>query len=529
MDMARQTVTVSQDWLMAKVGPVVLAVLSHFAVVCDAGSAEVPKDGGALRFGIFRDISTLNPFVGTRSIEHYVRTLIYESVTADKEKGVLPRLATSWEISKDSRDYTFHLRRGVRFHPPVSREMTAEDIKWSIEHTLDPKSGGYGRPDLEIIESVQVLDPHRLRVTLKRPSAAFLATLGSLQSFPVVPKGSLKPGEKPSRFPSGTGPYIMQEWQPGQEIRLQKFPSYWERGLPHIDTLILRPINDNDVRFTSVRTGDLDLAERVPPQYVERIRKGEMGDLRVTFAEYGGQRSLIFNVQKAPFDNVKLRQAIAYAIDKEEILRGAHWGIGKIVNQKMAPGSPWYFPIPERQRNNEKAKALLREAGYPGGLKFRMESSRLGTEELPVIKAQFKEAGIEMDFELMDSISYINRLRDGQFGFGTTGGDFSFDPDGTYYAYFHTDRSPEKVNHSNYSNPKVDRLLELGRTEMNPKKRMEIYRQAVEIIHDEVPVIHLFVTSYAFAYRPHVKGLVMDPQSHYYSLGTGIPHAWIDK
>lgn len=494
-----------------------------------ARSAETPKDGGTLTFGIFRDISTLNPFVATRSTEHYVRSLIYETLLDDKEKGVSPWLAESWQISKDGREYTFVLRKGVRFHPPESREVTAEDIKWAIDFALDPKSGAYGRSDLQIIESTQVLDSQRLRILLKNPSAAFLSTLGSLQSFPVVPKGSLKPGEKPAQFPPGTGPYIMQEWKPGQEIKFQKFTSYWQKGLPHIDTLILRPVNDNDVRFTSVRAGDLDLAERVPPHYVEKIQKGELGDMRVTFAEYGGQRSLIFNVQKPPFDNVKVRQAIAYAIDKEEILRGAYWGIGKIINQKMPPGSPWYFPMADRRRNIEKAKALLHEAGYPNGIKIKMESSKLGTDELPIVKAQLKEAGIDMDFELMDSISYIHRLERAQFGFGTTGGDFSFDPDGTYYAYFHTDRSSERINHSNYSNPKVDRLLELGRMEMNPKKRIEIYRQAVDLIYEDVPVIHLFLTSYVFVYRPKVKGLVMDPQSHYYSPGFGLPHAWVEK
>ena len=359
MDLAGQTMSKFPFVLRQKRHQSSLGVVLLFAAVAGAGSAEIPKDGGTLRFGLLRDISMLDPFVGTRSIEHYVRSLMFESLTSDRENGVAPRLAESWEISKDGKEYIFRLRKGVRFHPPVNREMTADDIKWAIEYTQDPKSGAYGRSDLEIVDSVEAVDLHRLRVMLKRPSAALLSTLGTLQSFPVVPKGSVKPGEKPSRFPPGTGPYIMQDWKPGQEMRFQKFASYWEKGIPHIDTLLLRPITDNDVRFTSVRTGDLDLAERVPMQYVERMRKGEMGDLRVTFAEYGGQRSLIFNVQKPPFDNVKLRQAISYAIDKEEILRGAYWGIGKMVNQKMAPGSPWYFPVPERQRNIEKAKALL--------------------------------------------------------------------------------------------------------------------------------------------------------------------------
>jgi peptide/nickel transport system substrate-binding protein len=257
-----------------------------------------------------------------------------------------------------------------------------------------------------------------------------------------------------------------------------------------------------------------------------------MGKINTYLARGGGVRALLFNVKRSPFDQVKVRNAIAFAIDKSEILKGAHWGIGTTVNQKQLPDSPWYFPISERKRDMEKARRLLSEAGYPNGLKIHAESSKLGFGEFQIIKGQLKEAGIDMEFEIMDSPTWIERIDEGRYGFGTTGGDFSADPDPTYYADFHTE--PERQgrsarNNTRYSNPKVDSLLDQARFEIDPKKRHSLYHQAMEIIHDEAPVIYLAIIPHIFALQENVRGFAMDSQGRYFTGSEGFPLVWLDK
>jgi peptide/nickel transport system substrate-binding protein len=492
--------------------------------------AEKPKEGGTLRVGIFRDISILNPYVGTRSVEHSVRQLIFEPLLKEENGTAKPYIAESWEVSKDGKVYTFRLRKAVRFHN--GKEMNAEDVKWSIEYALDARNGAYGRRDLSFVQTAEVVEPYRIRVTLQDAFAPFLIVLTSLQSFPVMPKGMLSTAERPQVFPPGTGPFQFVEWRPAQQIHLKKFPGYWQKGLPRTDEIVLRPILDDDVRLMALRSGDLDIAERIPAQTVARIQSEQMGKLSVHLARGGGVRALVFNVKTPPFDNVKLRQAIAFAIDKLEILKGAHWGIGTIVNQKQLPDSPWYFPIPERKRDLERVKKLLAEAGYPNGLKIHADSSKLGLGEFQVIKSQLKEVGIEMEFEIMDSPTWIARMDAGKYGFGTTGGDFSADPDPTYYSDFRSEVGTKKGtvrNHTRYSHPKVDQLLDEARFEIDPKKRHGLYRQAMEIIHEEVPAIYLAIIPHIFGLQEHVKGLTTDSQGRYFTGSEGLPFAWIDK
>ena len=321
-------------------------------------AGESPIAGGTLRVGSQRDLSVLNPFLNTRSFDHNLRTLIYESLLSDIDYKIVPNLAESWQISKDSREYTFNLRKGVVFHD--GKPMTSEDVRWSFEYTMNPKNRAYGRANLPEGLSVETPDPSTVRVRIKEPFAPFLATLASLQSFPIVPSGSLQIGDQPKLFPPGTGPYRFEEWQRGNRILLKQSPHYWKKGIPHIDTIVVRPVPDDEVRFAALRSGDVDLAERIPNQHVDAIRKGKYGDLQIALAEGASMKGVIFNVPAPPFNDVRLRQAFAYAINKEEIIEAAYWGLATAVSQKEKPSSPWYFPVPERKRDLEKARALMK-------------------------------------------------------------------------------------------------------------------------------------------------------------------------
>ena len=224
-----------------------------------------------------------------------------------------------------------------------------------------------------------------------------------------------------------------------------------------------------------------------------------------------------------------MRQAFAYGIDKEEIRRGAFWGLGTIVNQKMSPKSPWYFPIPERKRDVERAKQLLQEAGHPNGISGRLLVWRGSEAESEIMQRQLREARIQLELEIIDFTTYIRRLGTGEYSVGTYGGDYDPDPHLNYYAYFYTTPGKrQERNHTRFSNERMDKLLDEGAITLDRKRRLAIYKEAVEILDREVPVIWLAMAPYVYVHRGVVKEFATDSQGLYFSGDQGLPYARVE-
>jgi ABC-type transport system substrate-binding protein len=509
-----------------------LILLSLGASTSLGGSAP-PKSGGTLRFGLAKEIdqASLNPFQRTLSINKDAGSLSFECLlAADKNGDLKPSLATAWEVSRDGIHYSFSLRKGVKFHN--GKEMTAEDVLWSINYAKDPKNAAYGRNTLLPITSATAPDPWTVRITLKEAYVPFLTSLTGFDTFPVVPKDSLKGGlEKLGLYPAGTGPFIMTEYRAEQEIVFKRFEHYWQKGIPYLDAIQFRPIYDETVRLTALRSGELDVVERLAYEQALRIQKGEIKDISLAFAGGAGYQVLSFNTESPPFNNVKLRQAVAQALDKAEILYAISWGFGVPADQRMLKTSLWYVPIVDRKRDVAKARALLKEAGYPNGIKVngQIQRSKKNQDAFQVIQNQIKEAGIEVEIGLVDFGKHQNDLRDGNFKITTHGGRVSPDPDLAYYPTFHTEPGPMKHNNTpRYSNPKLDRLLDMARGETDFQKRFKIYKEVVEILHEEIPQIPLGFTPYVFAYHSRVRGFDIHPAGDFFFGSGGLAMTWMD-
>lgn len=497
-----------------------------FCAVClvFSGSAhgQSGKPGGTLRFGLSKDISILNPFQTTTSIDANVRSLMYESLLSmDLAMNLVPALAASWNISPDGRQYTFHLRENVSFHN--GSPLTAEDVKWSAEYAMDPKNSAYGRSKLLVVSSLTAIDRMSVRFVLKEPYSPFLTSFYNIQIFPVVPKGSLGPGtEAVTSPPPGTGAFRFVEWKKGEAVRLQRNQNYWKKGLPYLNELVFKPIADETVRFTALRAGDLDISERIPLEHLERIQKGEIKGIKTVLA-YAAMDGLAINNRKPPLSDVRVRQAIAYGIDKQELILGAYSGIGRPTTQLTVPNSKWYVPMEDRQRNIPKAKSLLSEAGYPSGLKIKVLAYPENLREVQIIQSQVKPAGIEFEIEMLDWTTYNERVVGRDFQLAMRGsGTENPDPDFIYYPEFHTevDRGRSR-NTAGYSNPVVDKLLEDGRRKLDFAERYRIYKEVVEIIHREVPRIYLTQFPYVFGLRPNVQNFETNNDGARYILANG--------
>ncbi len=231
-----------------------------------------PKRGGTLTMATRKDVSTMNPLVRTMSTDQSIRDLIYEALLFLDETGAIkPQLAESYEISQDGKVYTFRLRQGVKFHN--GQEMTAEDAKYAIDYTLNPKNGAYGRSRLALVEGAKVADKYTLKIYLKSRSAAFLSALTDIKAFSVIPKGSIQ-SIKPKEFPVGTGPFRFVDWQVKQRIVFDLNKDYWGQK-PYVDRVVLRPIRKSTVRFTALRAGDVDIIERTPYEWVKQVLCGK--------------------------------------------------------------------------------------------------------------------------------------------------------------------------------------------------------------------------------------------------------------
>ena len=497
-----------------------------------ATAATAPKTGGTLRFSLEKDIVNVNPFERASSVNKDVGSLAFECLlTSDKDDNLRPSLATAWEVSKKGDEYAFTLRKGVKFHN--GKEMTAEDVLWSINYARDPKNAAYGRDALLPIASVSAADASVLRITLREPYVPFLATLTSFQTFPIVPQGSVPPERgKMALYPPGTGPFMMVDYKPNQVIAFKRFDQYWQKGLPYLEAVHFRPVEDATVRLTALRAGDFDVVERVAYPEAIRIQKGEFKDISLKVADASGYIAPVFNTERPPFDDPRLRRAALYAIDKSKILDGVTWGLGAVGDQRMHRESRWFVTLPDRKRDIEKARALLREAGYPNGIRIKGQVSRTKRDQdvMQLLQSQLREANIQMELEVRDFAKHMNDLRDGSFTLSMSAGSTNIDPDAVYYRNFHTEKTELRIsNYPRYSNPRVDRLLEEGRREADFQRRHQIYKEVVEILLEDVPEIALGFTPYVFAFRSHVHGFDVSPYGvFYYGLG-GLAMTWMDR
>ncbi|HEY3305027.1 MAG TPA: ABC transporter substrate-binding protein [Candidatus Binatia bacterium] len=499
-----------------------------------AGGAEKPIHGGRLVFGIRNDITSLNPFIRTSSTNYYVRGLAYEALLDfDKTGKLVPSLAQSWSVSPDGKSYIFKLRPGVRFHN--GKELTAEDVKWSADYALDAKNTASGFTILKNLQSVNVKDGLTVEFVLKQPMGAFLNLLAMVRSFPVVPKDSVPEGSaKVLTPPPGTGPFIFKEYKPSREMIFARNKTYWQKGLPYLDELVLKPVTDDQVRFISVRSGDLDIIERTPYAAVRKLLAGGSPDLKITEVKYAGYRRMLFNVADPPFNNLKLRQAVRYALDKKKYIEGAFWGFGEPVDQVFPKESPWRVKLPEIKTDPARAKTLLKDAGISPDLEVELTGLKSEEEELQVIQQQLTAAGFKAKVLVLERGARGSREGRGDFMMVLSGSDIPNDPEEEYPSEFGCAEEEVKSknrteNTSGYCNPEVDRLMEEASKITDQKKRYDLFARVTRILHEEIPGIPLAFVPRFFTYHKKVRGFETDFDGRFNMTTAGFSRVWIER
>jgi peptide/nickel transport system substrate-binding protein len=497
-----------------------------FLAIVPLSSAEEkgPRYGGSLTVSNDKGLQGLNPLqVNVRQGNNYrfFDFILEGLVGISKNDELVPSLGESWEVSPDGTRYVFQVRKGVKFHH--GRELAADDVKWNFDRILDPKTRNPQRRVFSLLKSVEATGPHTITFHLARSFVPFLEKLAANYA-PIMAKESLP--TVASQGPVGTGPFEFAGAVSGEVFRLKRFAHYWQKGIPYLDEVLYKTIPDGTARATALRVGDTDVVNDLPIQVVDKLQREKVKEIRF-FISQTGLSWLKMNNAVPPFHDVRVRQAIAYALNKQEIIDAVTWGFGFSTNQRYPKGHPWYIEVKDREQDLEKARSLLREAGYPNGFSLVSITYPGGEdhEVTQIVQSQLKKVGIEVRIQLMEYVAHTAAVNRREFSLVAGGGGIYVDPDGFYKRRFHSEENWQL----GYKNLDVDRLLDEAQKVNDTKKRKELYTKMLEIVQKEVPAIFLGLTPYVDAARSHVRGYEPNFSGSINYTTGGVSRAWIEK
>lgn len=469
----------------------------------------LPAYGDTIIVGSIGEPSILIPMLASDSASHDVAGLVFNGlVKFDKDLSVIGDLAESWDISEDGLNITFHLRKDVRWQD--GKPFTAEDVLFGYKTIIAPETPTAYKEDYLQVKEVSIPDPYTFKVTYKKPFAPALTSWGNLT---VLPKHLLKGKDitksELGRRPIGMGPFKFVEWKAGDSVILEANPDYFE-GRPYIDRYIYKIIPDQATMFLELQALNIDWMGLTPLQYA---RQTDTPFFRKNFRKYRypsfAYTYLGFNLKDPRFADKRVRQAIAYAIDKQEILDGVLFGLGSIATGPYVPNTWPYNPNVKRyEYNPDKAVMLLREAGWEDsdgdgildkdGRPFEFtiltnQGNTLRIKTATIIQWRLAKIGVKVNIRTVEWSTFINEFVDKRrFEAIILGWSIGLDPD--QYDIWHSSKTGEKeFNFVSYKNPEVDELLEKGRRTFDIEERKRYYYRLQEILAEDLPYIFLYV------------------------------------
>lgn len=451
------------------------------------------------------DINILDPHKMQATVDEFIWHTVFAGLTRFEPTmaNPLPEMAESWDRPDDT-TFVFHLRQGVKWHS--GRDFTADDILWNWQRVQEIGSAGRIQGYMSDVASIEKIDDHTVQFNLKAPSAVFLIYT------PLFVFVDPETADQIDTNPIGTGPYRFGEWIPNDHVTLIRNEDFWDKSINRPAKLTLRPITEAQTMVAALQTGEIDVAGNLAPALEAELRSSP--GVVVHVPEVSASYYVInFNVTKPPFDNMKLRQAVAAAIDREAIWRNVLFGNGK-PSCNPIPDTSWaYDPAQEcGPRNVELAKQLIAESGVT--LPLQLELKVFSTPPQPriaeIIQANLAEIGIEIaispaDFAVWLEDVWINK----NYEITTTQYTRESDPDGLMSSVF---RKGLGNNVMGYDNPRVDELFDLAKAEYDQAKRAEYYQEIVDIVLEEAPLVKIASNFAIWGARDNIKNVKILPR-----------------
>lgn len=480
------------------IGPLVM--LAAMAIVLLAGCGGTnsgsggPKTGGTLNVALDSDVVTLDPILSSALVDREVMLNVYDTlVRSDEKNNIQPDLATSWSYSTPT-TLVFTLRSGVKFQDGTP--FNADAVVFNIDRILNTPSSPR-HSELATVTSVTKVDDTHVQFNLAKPFSPLLATLSDRAGMMLSPAVVQAQGSALANDPAkaGTGPFEFSSWVKGDHLTIARNPRYWQKdangnSLPYLDKVTYKPITNGSVRFTNLETGTINVAQDLDPTDVPSAKS----NANLVYKQIPGLSffGMELNTQAAPFNNVHLRRAVSWGVNRQEILTSVLHGIGVLAQGPISPSS-WAFNsgFQPYSNNQSTAKSELQQGGMPSGFSFTLliaSGSPLNTQEAQFIQSELQPVGITVNIVQETFAKLLSDSAAHNFQAALLGWSGRVDPDGNMYAWFHTGGG---FNDMQYSNTQVDALLEDARAQSDQAKRTTDYQQAEQLILQDAPYVFI--------------------------------------
>jgi peptide/nickel transport system substrate-binding protein len=517
--------------MLSKSSFLFVLILAFALISCEkkhVNSIDYNKTYPSVTGGTFIDATTGEPsglisMIAGESASSAVTANIFNKLLKyDKNLDLIGELAQSWEISKDQKTITFKLKPNMQWAD--GKPLTSADVLWTWQAVIDDKTGSPYASDYQLVKKAEAPDPLTFKVTYGQAYAPALDSWAGLQ---VLPKHLLESQDLHTtafaREPIGSSFYKLDKWVHGENLTLTRNPSS-VLGQAKIDKLITRIIPDNSAQFLELMADNIDSMGLDPIKYSRIIpARPELQDKLALYKELGNAYTYLgFNLKHKPFDDKRVRLAINYAIDKQEIIDGVYLGLGINIASPYKPGTRWSNPnLHPYPYNPAKARALLHDAGFvdtngdgilerdgkPFSFEILTNQNKEREKSAVLIQRRLKEVGINVQIRSIEWASFISRfIKTGDFDVVVLGWSLGLDPD-QYTIWHSSQQAPGQFNFIGYNNPTADKLLEQGRLELNPDKRMKIYHEFSKVLLDDSPIVFLSAGYGLTAIHKRVKGI----------------------
>lgn len=463
----------------------------------DLGDGDGPS-GDVLVAAIGGEPDQLDPQKTSSYFSFQVLENVFDTlVEPDENLEMQPALAASWQTSDDQLTWTFDLQDGVTFHDGSA--FTSEDVVYSYNRIIDEELSNAWK--FAAITDVDAPDDDTVVITVAQPTPNLLSNLGGFKGMAIVDQANVESGEI-TTAPVGTGPFSLTDYSSGDHITLTANADYWG-GAPALGGVEFRFISEPATALAALQAGDIDWTDVVPAQQVESLQSDDA--LEVGLAPSSDYWYLALNQARAPWNDVRVRQALAFAIDRDAILQAVSYGTATENQLAIPEQSIWYTPYDAYSTDLAQAQALLDDAGFTGGT-----LDLLATSDYPetitaaqIIASNLAPLGITVNIRQPDFSTWLDEQNTGNFDMLMMGWLGNIDPDDFYYSQHHTDGAS---NAQGYSNPEVDQLLDAARIETDEAARKDLYAQAATIIADDASYIYLYNPSVIQVWSPSVTG-----------------------
>src|ERR1700720_1665410 len=497
---------------MMRLAAIAAAMLLSFEATAHAQST--------LRIGLAEDPDALDPSTARTYVGRIVFPAICDKLfDIDEKLNIVPQLALSHETSADGKEVTIKLRPGVKFHD--GELLDAEAAKFSLDRHLNfPTS--FRKPELAALDHVDVVDPLTIKLVLKTPYSPLIAQLTDRSGMMVSPKAAKEAGDKFGLHPVCAGPYKFVERVQQDRIVFEKFADYWNKDNVFIDRVVYLPIVDSTVRLANLKSGGLDLIERVLATDIKDVRADSR--IKLSTALELGYMGLTLNIgndknKGGLSQSEKVRQALDLSIDREAVNEVVFNGEFKPGNQWISPEHPYYqkaFPIPKR--DIAKAKALLKESGVslPVSVDVMVPKGAENEAVAQVIQSMAAEAGFGLKIRLIEFATSFKQAQAGEFQIFQIDWSGRIDPDGNSYIFLHS-KAPQ--NDGGYSNPEADKAMEDARLTSDPAQRKAIYEKITKTVLRDEPIVYLYHRKLLIAHTTRLEGYKQMPDGLVRVLG----------